>query len=161
MKSKEDSERLSTKIVQSPDRVRHEQEDMERQLRLLKEGLERKRHRLTEIQNQRENIRKSASDSEKGLQLLEAIQGSINKEKYVFTESDDYYIAISVSVRCILLTIFNPFMPSGVFYLFGQIHFKFKGLNANANSVDSDQMPHFTTSDLSQHCLPVSLLCQA
>ena len=28
----------------------------------------------------------------------------------------------------------------------------------NANSVDIDQMPHSAASDLSQHCLPMSLL---
>ena len=81
LKTIEDGERLSTKIVQSPERVRHEQDDMERHLRQLIEGLERKRHRLSVMQNQFEVKRKSASDAEKGNQLLEAIQGSINKEK--------------------------------------------------------------------------------
>ena len=31
----------------------------------------------------------------------------------------------------------------------------------NANSVDSDQMPHSAASDLGLHCLPISLLWDA
>ena len=31
----------------------------------------------------------------------------------------------------------------------------------SANSVDSDQMPHFAASDLGQHCLAMSLLWDA
>ena len=31
----------------------------------------------------------------------------------------------------------------------------------NANSVDTDQTPHYAASDLSLHCLPVSFLWDA
>ncbi|MEW8547024.1 MAG: hypothetical protein AB2693_26210 [Candidatus Thiodiazotropha sp.] len=81
LKAREDADRLSMKIVQSPERVRHEQENMKGQLESLKDGLERKRHRLTELQTQRGNVLKWAGNAEKGLQLLESVQGSINKEK--------------------------------------------------------------------------------
>ena len=78
---REEEERLATKIVQSPDRVRHQQENMEHQLMALKEGLEMKRLRLSELKTQQENVRKRSNDAEKGHQLLEAIQRSHNKEK--------------------------------------------------------------------------------
>ena len=38
----------------------------------------------------------------------------------------------------------------------------FEGYGAlNANSVDPDQMPHSVASDLSLHCLSMSILCDA
>ena len=81
LKVREEEERLAMKIVQSPERVRHEQENFEHQLMALKEGLEMKRLRLSELKTQQENVSKRSSDAEKGLQLLEAIQRSHNKEK--------------------------------------------------------------------------------
>ena len=69
--------------------------------------------------------------------------------------------------------VFNPYMPSGLCYLnsfdrsssnrrdvylfllllwFTEIHV------FNANSVDSDQMPHSVASDLVLRCLPMPLL---
>lgn len=86
LKAKEDADRLSMKIVQSPERVRHEQDNMKSQLESLKDGLERKRHRLTELQTQRGNVLKWAGNAEKGLQLLESVQGSINKENEIDAE---------------------------------------------------------------------------
>lgn len=86
LKSKEDGEKLSQKIVQSPEKVRAEQEHLKEQLCCLKDELERKRHRLSELQEQRKREKQAGLDGEKGLQILEAIQASINKENEILEE---------------------------------------------------------------------------
>ena len=70
----------------------------------------------------------------------------------------------------------NPFLPSGLFYLnsFDQSISGLRGVWSvfitpcfikmpviNANSVDPDQTPRSTTSDLGLHCLPMSHLWDA
>ena len=70
--------------------------------------------------------------------------------------------------RCLL----NPFMPSGLFYLFldrfisnlkhiwicfSELAFIIEILITNANSVDPDQMLHCAVSDLGLLCLQISL----
>ncbi|XP_045212257.2 uncharacterized protein LOC123563490 [Mercenaria mercenaria] len=86
LKSKEDEDKLSQKIVQSPEKVRAEQEHLKEQLNYLKDEFERKRHRLGEIQEQRKRERQLGADAEKGLQILEAMQTSINKENEIQAE---------------------------------------------------------------------------
>ena len=71
---------------------------------------------------------------------------------------------------------FNPFMPSGLFYLnfLDQSISSLRGVLSvliismfkempvvNANSVDPDQTPRSAASDLGQHCLPMSHLWDA
>ena len=75
-----------------------------------------------------------------------------------------------------MVTIFNPFMPSGLFYLnsldqpisslrvSGQFWLLlcFTGIPVvNANNVDPDQTPRSATSDLGLQCLPMSHLRDA
>ena len=68
--------------------------------------------------------------------------------------------------------MFNPFMPSGIFYL-NSLDQPISSLRAvwsiliitcfiempvvNANSVDPDQTPRSVASDLGLHCLPNAL----
>ena len=74
------------------------------------------------------------------------------------------------------MTRVNPFMPSGLFYLFlwtgPSCPFPFEGVSGlflvlpfiieilvlNANTVDPDQTPHYAASDLNLDCLPASFL---
>ena len=76
-----------------------------------------------------------------------------------------------------LVCLFNPFMPSGLFYLdsldrsisyirgiwlvFIIVMFCKKILKLMANHVDPDQTPRYAVFDLHLHCLPVSLLWDA
>ena len=74
--------------------------------------------------------------------------------------------------HCCRCHLFNPFMPSGFFYLNSLNMFisYIRGVwlvlllscfieisELNANSVDYDQTPHSAASDLGLHCLSVSL----
>ncbi|XP_060578032.1 golgin subfamily A member 6-like protein 1 [Ruditapes philippinarum] len=91
LKSKEDEDKLSQKIVQSPEKVRAQQERLKEQLKYLQDEFERKRHRLGEVQKQRQREKQLGADAERGLQILEAMQASINKENEIEGEKNQLH----------------------------------------------------------------------
>ena len=55
------------------------------------------------------------------------------------------------------LKLINPFIPSGLLY-FNSLGICFVNISElNANSADPDQTPRSAASDLSLHCLQMSL----
>lgn len=80
-KAKGEIEKLSLKIVQSPQKVKKEQEDMKQRLVSMKMTLENKQERLSELQKMKQNIMRSEIDAEKALKLLMSIQCDVDKEK--------------------------------------------------------------------------------
>ena len=74
---------------------------------------------------------------------------------------------ISANSHPCFFTMINPFVPSGLSYInsldkfISIIVMYYKIVELNANSVDPDQTPRSSASDLGLHCLPISLLWDA
>lgn len=84
--AKERGEKLSNKIVQSPDRVRVEQETMKQTLASLKIQLEQKRERLAEYKKKMEALKQGMGNSEKALKMLKEIHKEVDCERVLANE---------------------------------------------------------------------------
>lgn len=72
--AEEKGQKLSQKIVQSPEKVREEQESMKQHLMELHGSLERKRQQLDKKRQQVEKFKVSIANSEKAIKLLHGIK---------------------------------------------------------------------------------------
>lgn len=72
--AEEKGQKLSQKIVQSPEKVREEQESMKQHLMELHGSLERKRQQLDNKRQQVEKFKVSIANSEKAIKLLHGIK---------------------------------------------------------------------------------------
>ena len=81
LKTKEEMAKLSQKIVQSPERVREDQDNMKQQLVCMKGGLEKKWELLEELRQRLENVTQGTASLDKVLKLLTELQTDMDKEK--------------------------------------------------------------------------------
>ncbi|XP_041362697.1 kinetochore protein Nuf2-like isoform X2 [Gigantopelta aegis] len=81
--AEKENEKLSQKIVQSPERLRQELERMEYTVSSLRTALVDKQQHLSHLCSQREKMQQTEACAEKGLKLLQAVQDDINKENEV------------------------------------------------------------------------------
>ena len=81
MKTKEEMDKLSQKIVQSPERVREDQENMKQQLVNMKCGMEKKWELLEEMRQRLETVVQGTTTVDKVLKLLLELETDLVKEK--------------------------------------------------------------------------------
>ncbi|KAH3862579.1 kinetochore protein Nuf2-B-like [Dreissena polymorpha] len=80
LKQKEVEGILSQKIVTSPEKVMAEQGELRQQLESLRETEDRKKNRFVEVDSQRKDLKQVVQNCEKGIQLLEMIHASVDRE---------------------------------------------------------------------------------
>ena len=81
MKTKEEMDKLSQKIVQSPERVREDQDNMKQQLVNMKCGMEKKWELLEEMRQRLETVVQGTTTVDKVLKLLLELETDLLKEK--------------------------------------------------------------------------------
>lgn len=81
MKTKEEMDKLSQKIVQSPERVREDQDNMKQQLVNMKCGMEKKWELLEEMRQRLETVVQGTTTVDKVLKLLLELETDLVKEK--------------------------------------------------------------------------------
>lgn len=81
LKTKEEIEKLSLKIVQSPERVKEDQENMKQKVVNMKCGLDQKWILLEEMQQRLETVIQGTATMDKVLKLLMELQTNIDNEK--------------------------------------------------------------------------------
>ena len=82
-KSSSEIEQLSKKIIQSPERVKADEQKSKENLEILKMRLDQKRQSLMEKQKQFESIDDAADNVEKAIKMLKDIEVNIEREKWV------------------------------------------------------------------------------
>jgi hypothetical protein len=81
LKTKEEMDKLSQKIVQSPERVREDQDNMKQQLVNMKCGMEKKWELLEEMRQRLETVVQGTTTVDKVLKLLLELETDLVKEK--------------------------------------------------------------------------------
>ncbi|XP_046573025.1 kinetochore protein Nuf2-like [Haliotis rubra] len=81
--SQQEGEKLSQKIVQSPERVKQEQERMEQKLAGLKMTLDEKRTRGATLRAEHKKVKELEACALKALKLLQSIKQDVDKENEV------------------------------------------------------------------------------
>jgi len=81
LKTKEEMDKLSQKIVQSPERVREDQDNMKQQLVNMKCGMEKKWELLEEMRQRLETVVQGTTTVDKVLKLLLELETDLLKEK--------------------------------------------------------------------------------
>lgn len=83
LKTKEEMDKLSQKIVQSPERVREDQENMKHQLVNMKSGMDKKWELLEEMRQRLETVIQGTATVDKVLKLLTELQADIEMENAI------------------------------------------------------------------------------
>lgn len=86
LKTKEEMDRLSQKIVQSPERVREGQENMKQQLVNMKCGMDKKWESLEEMRQRLETVIQGTTTVDKMLKLLTDLKNDKDKESEISNE---------------------------------------------------------------------------
>lgn len=86
LKTKEEMDKLSQKIVQSPERVREDQENMKQQLVNMKCGMEKKWELLEEMRQRLETVVQGTTTVDKVLKLLLELETDLVKENEISSE---------------------------------------------------------------------------
>lgn len=79
LKTKEEMDRLSQKIVQSPERVREGQENMKQQLVNMKCGMDKKWESLQEMEQRLETVIQGTTKVDQMLKLLTDLKNDKDK----------------------------------------------------------------------------------